>query len=212
MKRILFCLILGGILIGSAPVWSQIYGQYQSPMVIKPGQVEGGVYVFFMEDLNASGACAQARFGFDQHIDWGLKGGIIEAEFNKGKEEVGFFIGGEGKYQLLDKKNSDLYLSLGSRLTVTKADNFNSFILSGFALAGDTILINKKKNTNLLIYSGLGLDIVNYEKIIEEEDEVELEFFVPLGIKYWWGQGFSVAGEITFSKTTCIGGGINIYF
>lgn len=212
MQRILFCFIFIGILIGSSPVWSQIYGQYQSPIVLKPGQVEGGVYVFFMEKLNASGALVQGRFSFDQRVDLGLKGGIMEAEFNKGEEEVGLFIGGDGKYQLLTKENSDLYLSLGGRFSVTKADKFNSFTFAGFALVGDTILVDKKKNKDLLIYSGFGMDIVDYEKIKDKEDEVKLEFFVPLGIKYWLGQGFSVAGELTISKTNCIGGGINIYF
>ncbi|MDI6793421.1 MAG: hypothetical protein QME81_11240 [bacterium] len=214
MRRILFCFIFVGLLIGASPVWAQIYGLYQSPIVLKPGQVEGGARLFFMEDIDASGILIQGRFSFNENIDWGLTGGFMDAKFISKDEDkdVGFFIGGDGKYQLLTKKKSDVYLSLGARFSVTKADEFSSFSFAGFTLVGDTVMINRKKS--LTFYTGLGLDVRDYEKTTynnKPEDGVEIDFFLPIGVKYWLGEGFSVSGEITLSETASIGGGINIY-
>ena len=131
MNRIAISLLL--VLSVASGATAQYAAQLSGAGTVLKGSAVGGGYVGVYD--GAFGILGQYRYGIGGYTDIGGKLGIIDLDSGSKEGDVGFFIGVDSKYQVMEVRIMDpIDLSIGGAFEFAVFDHFNSLILGGFAL------------------------------------------------------------------------------
>lgn len=131
MKRITISLLL--VLLLASGATAQYAAQLSAAGTVLKGSSTGGGFVGIYD--GAFGILGQYRYGIGGYTDIGGKLGIIDLDSGSREGDLGFFIGADSKYQIMEVRIMDpIDLSLGGAFELALFDHFNSLIIGGFAV------------------------------------------------------------------------------
>jgi len=131
LNRIAVSLLL--VLSVASGATAQYAAQLSAAGTVLKGSATGGGYVGIYE--GAFGILGQYRYGIGGYTDIGGKLGIIDLDSGSKEGDLGFFIGVDTKYQVMEVRIMDpIDLSLGGAFELALFDHFNSLIIGGFAV------------------------------------------------------------------------------
>ncbi len=139
--------ILVFILFLSSNLYAQYAAQLSPAGTVLKGTNRGGAYVGIYD--GAFGVLGQLRHGIGGYSDVGLKAGIIDLDSNSPEGDVGFTLGIDTKYQVMEVRIMDpIDLSVGAVFELVKFNHFNNLVVGGTLIGSYPIELKNGRKLN----------------------------------------------------------------
>ena len=128
MNRVITLILF--VLFTSTSVFAQYSAQLSPAGTVLKGQSKGGAYVGIYD--GAFGVLGQFRHGIGGYSDFGLKLGLIDLDSDSREGDVGFTLGADTKYQIMEVRIMDpIDLSIGAVFELAKFNHYSNMTIGG---------------------------------------------------------------------------------
>ena len=184
MTRIRLMLLLAMILlIFSTSAHSQFLGQLETAPTLFRGSYSFGGYAGIYDDAFA--VFGGFRSGVTDYMDFGLKIGFLNYEYDRWDDESGILVGGDLKYRILETEIGDpLDLSMGGGMEFSKIENFTRFALGGNVILSRDFCFDNGRLISPYGRLNLRMERKDWDKPghKEDDDDTDLEMGINLGL------------------------------
>ncbi len=215
MRRIKFMLVSVMVLFIFTPsAHSQFLGQLETAPTLLRGNYSFGGYAGVYDDAFA--IYGGFRSGIADYMDFGLKLGIVNYEYDNRDDESGILVGVDLKYRILETEIGDpLDLSMGGSMEISNVENCTRLALGGNMILSRDFCFN---NGRLISpYGRLNLRMERkswkhwYQWNWEKYHKTDLEMGLNLGVSLELTPNTFLVGELQMDEFYGIIVGANFY-
>ena len=212
VNLILILMIASLLFTGSA--YSQFLGQLETAPTLFRGSYSFGGYAGIYDDAFA--VFGGFRSGVTDYMDFGLKVGFLNYEYDRWDDESGILVGGDLKYRILETEIGDpLDLSMGGGMEISSVDNCTRIALGGNMILSrdfcfdDGRLISPYGRLNLRMERKTWKRWYQWEW--EKHHKTDMEMGLNLGVSLELTANTFLVGELQLDEFFGIIVGANFY-
>jgi hypothetical protein len=213
MRRIKFMLVSVVVLLISTPfAHSQFLGQLETAPTLLRGNYSFGGYAGVYDDAFAiSGGF---RSGIADYMDFGLRLGMLNYEYDNRDDESGILVGVDLKYRILETEIGDpLDLSMGGGMEISSVENFTRLGLGGNLILSRDFCFENGRSISPYGRLNLRMERKSWTHSWGEEGrhDTDFEMGINLGLSLELTARTFLVGEIQLDEFDGIIVGANFY-
>jgi hypothetical protein len=210
LKLIPFLIITSLLLTTSAN--SQFLGQLETAPTLLRGEYSMGGYAGVYDDAFA--IWGGFRAGVTNYMDFGLRLGFLNYDYDHWEDESGIVLGADVKYRILETEIGDpLDLSLGGGMEFSSVENYNRMALGGNAILSKDFCFGNGRVISPYGRLNLRMERKSWEAPGSEKEhsDTDLEMGINLGVSLELTSNTFLVGELQLDEFDGIIIGANFY-
>lgn len=191
---------------------SQFIGQLETAPTLFKGSYSFGGYAGIYDDAFA--VFGGFRSGVTDYMDFGLKIGFLNYEYDKWDDESGILAGGDLKYRILETEIGDpMDLSMGGGMEISSVENCTRIALGGNMILSRDFCFDNGRLLSPYGRLNLRMERKDWDNPVhkEDDDDTDLEMGINLGLSLELTSNTFLVGELQLDEFFGIIVGANFY-
>ena len=213
MKRIRLAVVVLTIFMAfTSSAQSQFLGQLETAPTMLKGSYSLGAYAGVYDD--AFGVFGGFRSGITDYLDFGLRFGVLNYDYDPWEDESGIVFGSDLKYRVLETEIGDpLDLSLGGLVEFSSVEHFDRLSIGGYGVLSRDFCFESGRVLSPYGRLNLRMERKSWETGGRDKDhhDTDLEMGLALGISLELTSRASLVGELQMDEFDGLIVGANFY-
>jgi len=213
MKRIrLAAVVLTIFMAFASSAQSQFLGQLETAPTMLKGSYSLGGYAGVYDDAFA--VFGGFRSGITDYLDFGLRLGVLNYDYDPWEDESGVVLGADLKYRVLETEIGDpLDLSLGGLVEFSSVEHFDRLSIGGYGVLSRDFCFESGRVLSPYGRLNLRMERKSWETAGRDKDhgDTDLEMGLALGVSLELTSRASLVGELQMDEFDGLIVGANFY-